>query len=92
MPFVANLPFSPWLNAAKREIKEPKNSSGRKMINSKSPKGLWDDCLEFELYTHSNITHCMYKHDWEVPKTVITGEIFDISQFCQFKWLEWVMF
>ena len=28
----------------------------------------------------------------QVPKTVMSGKTFNISQFCEFKWIEWVMF
>ena len=40
--------FTPWPNAAKREIKELKKGSGRKLIKSGTPIRLWDDCLELE--------------------------------------------
>ena len=42
--------FIPWLNAAKREIKEPKKGSSRNLIKSGTPKRLWDACLELESY------------------------------------------
>ena len=33
-----------------------------------------------------------YKSGKEVPKTVMSGEASDISQFCKLEWFEWVMF
>ena len=47
-------PFTPWLNAAKREIKELKKGLGRKLIKSGTSKRLWDDCLELESHIRSN--------------------------------------
>ena len=85
-------PFTPWLNAAKREIKELKKGSGRKLIKSGAPKRLWDDCLELESYIRSNTVHGIYKLDGEVPETIMSGMILDISQFCEFEWFKWVMF
>ena len=46
-------PFSPWSNAAEMGIRELKKGVGRKMVKTKSPKRLWDDCLEFEAYIQS---------------------------------------
>ena len=43
-------PFTPWINAAKREVKELKKVSSRKLIKSGPPKGLWDEYLELESY------------------------------------------
>ena len=36
-------------------IRELKIGSGRKMTKMKSPKVLWDDCLELEAYILSNM-------------------------------------
>ena len=47
-------PFTPWLNAAKREIKKVKKGSYRKFIKYGIPKQLWDDCLKLEYYISSN--------------------------------------
>ena len=85
-------PFTPWLNAAEREIKGLKKGSGRKLIKSGAPKRLWDDCLELESYIRSNIAHGTYKLDGEVPETIMSGKTSNISQFCEFEWFERVMF
>ncbi len=42
-------PYSPWKNAAEREIKKLKKGSGCKMLATGAPRQLWDDCLEFKL-------------------------------------------
>ena len=34
----------------------------------------------------------MYTLDEEVTKTIISSEMFDRSQFCEFEWFEWMMF
>ena len=85
-------PFTPWLNAAKREIKELKKGSGRKLLKSGIPNRCWDDCLELEFYTRSNTAHGTYKLDGEVPEMNISGETSDITKFCEFELFEWVMF
>ena len=63
-----------------REIKELKKVAGHKMLQSRAPKHLWDDCLEWEAYIRSNTAHEIYKLDVEV-ETVTSGETSDISQF-----------
>jgi hypothetical protein len=42
-------PYSPWQQAAEGCICELKRGSSRKMIKTKSPKCLWDHCLELEV-------------------------------------------
>ena len=58
-------PFTPWLNAAERKIKELKNGSARKMIKSSALKGLWDSCLELESNIRSNTAYYKHKLDGE---------------------------
>ena len=58
---------------------------------SGAPNRLLDDCLELEFYIRSNTACSIYKLDGEVPDTIMSGETSDISQFCEFEWLEWVM-
>ncbi len=38
------------------------------------------------------MTHDIYKLDRKVPKTIITGETANISQFCELGWYEGVKF
>ena len=46
-----------------------------------------------EAYIRFNTTaHEIYKLDGEVPETVMSGKMSDISQFCELEWLGWVMF
>ena len=85
-------PYTPWSNSAEREIKELKKGAGHKMLWSRAPKCWWNICFELEAYIRSNTAHDIYKLDGEVPKTVTSGETSDISQFCNLKWFEGVMF
>ena len=80
-------PFTSWLNAIKREIKELKKGSGRKPISFGSPKRLWDDCLKLESYIRSKTAHGIYKFDGEVPETIMSSETSNISQFFEFEFL-----
>ena len=74
-------PFTPWSNEAKKEMKNLKKGSGRKLIKSGTPKRLWDDCLELDSYVRSNTAHGIYKLDGEVPEMIMSGKTLDISQF-----------
>ena len=85
-------PYTPGSNAAERKIKELKKGGGHKLLQSRAPKCLWDYCLELGVYIRSNTTHEIYKLDREAPKTVMSGDTSDISQFCKLEWFEWVMF
>ena len=85
-------PYSQWSNAAEGAIRELKRGTGRKLIKSKAPKKLWDDCLELEALIRSNTAHEIYELGGEVPETVVSGETSDISPFCELEWYEWVMF
>ena len=85
-------PYTPWSNAAEREIKDLKKGASHKLLWFRAPKHLWDDCLELEAYIRSNTAHEIYKLDGEVPKMVMSGETSNISQFCKLEWFKWVMF
>ena len=68
-----------WSNAAKKEIKELKKGVGCKLLRSRAPKHLWDNCLKLEAYIRSNTVHEIFKLDGDVPKTVMAGETSNIS-------------
>ena len=44
--------------------------------------------LEMEAYIRSNTVHEIYKLDGKVPKTEMSDETSDISQFCELEWFE----
>ena len=83
--------YTPWSNAAEREIKELEKEIGCKLLKSRASKCLWDDSLDLEAYIRSNTTHDIYKLDREVSKTMVSGKTSDISQLCELEWFKWVM-
>ena len=85
-------PYNPLSNASEKEIKELKKGAGHELLQSGALKHLWYDCLKLEAYIRSNTAHEIYKLDGEVPKTVMSGEISNISQFCKLEWFQWIMF
>jgi hypothetical protein len=85
-------PYSAWQNAAEGVIRELKKGAGRKMVKTKTPKRLWDDCLEFESLIRSNTAHDIYELGGETPETIMSGETSDISQLCELSWYEWLKF
>ena len=64
-------PYTPWSNAAERELTELKKKVGHKLLRSRAPEHLWEDCLELKAYIMSNIAHDIYKLNREVPKAVM---------------------
>ena len=47
---------------------------GHNLLRSRTPKHLWDDCLELETYVRSNTAHEIHKLDGDIPKAVMSGE------------------
>ena len=85
-------PASQWGSAADSCMRELKQASARKMPKKKSPKVLWDDCLELESAVRSHIVNGSFELNGEVPQTHMTGETADLSEFPEFESYEWVMF
>ena len=54
-------PYTPWSNAAGKEIKEIKKGVMCKLLKSRAQKHLWDNCLELEAYNRSNTAHDICK-------------------------------
>jgi hypothetical protein len=81
--------YSQWQNAAEGVIRELKKGAGRKMVKTKTPKVLWDHCLEYESLIRSNTAHDIYELGGETPETIVSGETPDISQLCELGWYEW---
>ena len=48
--------------------------------------------MEREAYICFLTAHNIYRLDWQVPETLVSGEPPDISPFPAFKWYEWVLF
>ena len=83
-------PESPWQMAAQGGICELKRGSGRKMKKMKSPKVLWDDCLELEAYIRSNTALDIFDLDGMTSETNMSGETSEITTFYKFGWYQWV--
>ena len=79
-------------NATEGEIRELKKGSGRDMICERSPRVLWDHCIERQAYVRSNTAPIIYALKGQVPETMVSGQTPDISPFAAFRWYEWVMF
>ena len=56
-------PYTPQSNAAERENKQLKKGAGCKLLRSRAPMCLWDNCLELEAFIRSNAAHEIYKQD-----------------------------
>jgi hypothetical protein len=62
------------------------------MIKTRSPKSLWDHCLELEAYVCSCTSNDIYMTAGQVPEIIMTGNTTDISHIAEFGWYTWVMF
>ena len=78
--------------AAEGRISELKIGSGIKITIVKSPKVLWDDCLDLESYIRSNSYLDIFQLDGMTHETNILGETYDITTLCEFGWYQWVYF
>jgi hypothetical protein len=85
-------PYSLWQQAAEGCIRELKCGVSHKMINTGSPRVLWDHCIELEALICSSTSNNAYMTNGEVPETNMTGSTADISHICEFGWYDWVMF
>ena len=85
-------PYSPWQNRVEAKIRELKPLTERWMVKTRSPKVLWDQCLELGSKICSSIAHNVYQLKGEVPETVTTGATHNISHLCKFAWYDWVMY
>ena len=47
-------PYTPWSNVAEREIRKLKKGDCGRMLWSRAPKHLWDECVELEAYIRFN--------------------------------------
>lgn len=83
-------PYSPWSNQAELAIRELKKSTRRKMVATKSPRVLWDDCLELEADIISHTAHEGHVMQGQVPQQLVTGQSCDISRIAEFGWYQWI--
>ena len=84
-------PYSPWMNAAESAVRELKRGVSQK-IWTRSPKVLWDHCIELEALIRSHLVTMIYVTNGQVPEMIMTGTTADISHISEFGWYDWVMF
>ena len=65
-------------------IREQKRGSSRKIIRKKSPKKLWDHCLELESLIRYHTAHNHFLLNGEVPETLMKGNGADISNISEY--------
>jgi hypothetical protein len=82
----------PFSNAAESAIRELKKGVARQMVRAKTPKVLWDHCVERKALVRSNTAHDLYQLNGQVPETLVNGETPDITTIAEFQWYEWVKF
>jgi len=85
-------PYSPWMQAAEGAIRELKRGVTRKMTRTRTPKVLWDHCIELEALIRSHSVNGIYEANGQTPETIMTGSTADISHICEYGWYDWVMF
>ena len=85
-------PESLWEMAAEGRIHELKRGSGINITRMKSPKVLWDDCLDLDAYIRSDTDLDIFELDGMTAKTKISGETSDITTFCELVWYQWVYY
>ncbi len=62
------------------------------MINTGSPKCLWDHCFELEAYVCSCTSNDIYMTAGQVHETIMTGNTANISHIAEFGWYNWAMY
>ena len=73
-------------NRAKRYIQCLKNSTRKDMVEADSPLVFWDYCIERRAIIERNIAKDNHLLKGSVPHFVMTGEMTNISNICNFKW------
>ena len=85
-------PHSPWQNTAELTIHELKKGAGHKAAKARSPKKLWGHALELESYIRSNTAIVHPELDGQVPETIMSGQMADISPFAALGWWDWIKY
>ena len=87
---VSSEPHSSWSNLAEQAIKEAKRAAGRKQVQAKSPRKLWDHCIELECEVRHGTALGYPELEGQVPHTIMTGQTTDISPYVEHAWYDWV--
>ena len=61
------------------------------MTKARSPRKLWDHCLELEAFICSHMALDQYELEGQVPETIMSGQTADISHFTEFGWCDWIV-
>ena len=83
---------TPFANRAERYIQILKNGSKADMVRADSPMVFWDYCLERRVLIENSSAKDNYLLKGAVPHSMMTGEMTDISNLCNFQWYEWIKF
>ena len=62
------------------------------MVRTDSPIVFWDYCLERRVLIENSSAKDNFLLKGAVPHSVMTGEMTDISNLCNFQWYEWIKF
>jgi len=84
--------YSAWQNDAEGGVREIKKGTGRAMVRSGAPQGLWDHCAELQAKIISHTARGHYKLQNQVPETMLTGQTADISPLAEYGWYDWVIY
>jgi hypothetical protein len=77
-------PCSHWQNRAESEIRGVKHLAGQWMVQTRSPRRLWDHWIELSCLIRSHTAHDLYKLQGQVTETVMMGQTADISLSASF--------
>ena len=62
------------------------------MVATRSPKVLWDHCLEWYALVRSATCNSNFELAGQVPETIMKGETYDISLLAGYGWYDWVYY
>ena len=83
---------TPASNRAERDIGILKTKSKEDMIRANSPLVFWCYCLERRAHIENVIAKDNFLLNGMVPHSMMTGEMTEISNLCNFGWYERVKF
>ena len=83
---------TPAANRAERNIKILKDGTKKDMSNTNSPMVLW--CYYVERRAEIINATCRSNHLLQnsTPHTKLTGQPTDISDLCEYRWYDWVVY
>ena len=69
-----------------------KQGSSWMMLKQNAPKKVWNHSIELQAQIRSHTVLDIYELEGQVPETVMSGQMADISAICEFVFFQWVMF